>query len=470
MNRKEILVVYKQGPEAVVQLVTNMAARIQELEHRTKKNSKNSHKPPSTDGLNKPKTTSLRGKSERKTGGQPGHIGHTLHQVAEPDVIIQHPVTHCSGCHASLAEEPAIRTKKRQVFDIPPIFLAVTQHETEQKVCPHCRCVEESTFPKEVTNSTQYGPHIQQLIVYLKYHQHLSLERTAEFFEDVCHHPISQGTINRVLQVVSERLMPLEAQLHAHLLQEPVVHCDETGFRNQGKTEWVHTVSTQHMTLQYRHEKRGKEAMDAIGFLPAYEGITVHDGWRSYFTYESCEHVLCHVHHLRELKGIYEQTNQTWAKEMIDFLLTAKVAKEQANGQLRAEQLVHFEKEFDRILAQGEQLNPTPQKEKKSRGRPKQTPARNLLDRLGNHRDAVLAFLIHPAIPFDNNQAERDIRSIKVQQKISGSFRSAYGADNFLRVKSVISTLKKQRKSIFHAIQELLETGTIQLDNPFTER
>lgn len=435
----------------------------------TKKNSQNSHKPPSTDGLNKPKTTSLRGKSERKTGGQPGHIGHTLHQVAEPDVIIHHPVTHCSGCHASLEQEPVLRTKKRQVFDIPPILLEVTQHETEQKICPHCQRVEESAFPVTVTNHTQYGPRIQQLIVYLKYHQHLSLERTAEFFEDVCHHPISQGTINRVLQVVSEKLRPLEAQLRTHLCQSPVVHCDETGFRNQGKTEWVHTVSTAHMTLQYRHEKRGKDAMDEIGFLPAYQGITVHDGWRSYFTYDSCQHVLCHAHHLRELQGIDEQTNQAWAKEMIDFLLMAKEAKAHAAGQLSAEQLMHFEKEFDRILAQGEQLNPPPQKEKK-RGRPKQSPARNLLDRLRNHRDAVLAFLIHPAIPFDNNQAERDIRSIKVQQKISGSFRSAYGADNFLRVKSVISTLKKQGKSVFHAIQELLETGTIQLDNPFTKR
>lgn len=154
----------------------------------------------------------------------------------------------------------------------------------------------------------------------------------------------------------------------------------------------------------------------------------------------------------------------------MDFLLTAKEAKAHADGTLNAEQLMHFEKEFDRILAQGEQLNPPPQKEKKSRGRPKQSPARNLLDRLRNHRDAVLAFLIHPAIPFDNNQAERDIRSIKVQQKISGSFRSAYGADNFLRVKSVISTLKKQGKSIFHAIQELLETDTIQLDDSFKER
>jgi transposase len=473
MNRNEILAVYKQGPEAVVSLVqgiiTKYEQRIQELEFRTKKNSKNSHKPPSTDGLSKPKTKSLRGTSERKTGGQPGHIGHTLHQVDEPDVIIHHPVTHCSSCHTSLEQEPVTRTKKRQVFDLPPIFFEVTQHETEEKVCPQCLHVEESAFPESVTNGTQYGPRVQQLMVYLTYYQHLSLERTAEFFEDVCHRSISQGTINRVLKTVSERLEPLEEQLKESLVHAPVVHCDETGMRNKGKTEWVHTCSTDQLTLYYRHEKRGKKAMDDMGILPAYKGIAVHDGWKSYFAYDTCQHVLCNVHHLRELQGVYDQTKQPWAKDMMEFLLTAKQAKEQAPHQLEMSQLLAFEKEFERILTEGEQLNPLISKETPSRGRQKQSPARNLLNRLRKHQDAILSFLCHSAIPFDNNQAERDIRSIKVHQKISGSFRSDYGADNFLRVKSVISTLKKQGKSIFHALQEWMETETINLSHSLDE-
>ena len=474
MNQKDILAVYEQGPEAVVALIQGIIdtyekriqsheKRIQELEFRTKKNSKNSHKPPSTDGLRKPRPKSLRGKTGRKTGGQPGHIGHTLHQVEEPDFILYHRVSHCSCCYTSLEQEPVTRTKKRQVFDLPPIFLEVTQHETEQKVCPHCLHVEESTFPEDVTNVTQYGPRVQQLMVYLKYHQHLSLERTAEFFEDVCHRSISQGTINHVLKTVSERLQPLEEQMRQSILQSPVAHCDETGIRNQGKTEWVHTFSTDQLTLQYRHEKRGTKAIDDIGLLPSYQGIAVHDGWPSYFTYHKCQHVLCNVHHLRELQGIHDQTNEEWAKEMMDFLLIAKKIKAQANGQLSAEQLLAFEKEFERILTQGEHLHPPTQKEKTTRGRPKQSPSRNLLDRLRNYQDAVLAFLFHSDIPFDNNQAERDIRSIKVQQKVSGSFRSEYGADNFLRVKSIFSTLKKQGKSIFYSLQKLIETGTIDL-------
>ena len=179
---------------------------------------------------------------------------------------------------------------------------------------------------------------------------------------------------------------------------------------------------------------------------------------------------MCNVHHLRELQGIHDQTNEEWAKEMMDFLLIAKKTKAQANGQLSAEQLLAFEKEFERILTQGEHLHPPTQKEKTTRGRPKQSPSRNLLDRLRNYQDAVLAFLFHSDIPFDNNQAERDIRSIKVQQKVSGSFRSEYGADNFLRVKSIFSTLKKQGKSIFYSLQKLIETGTIDLYPTTNER
>lgn len=273
-----------------------------------------------------------------------------------------------------------------------------------------------------------------------------------------------------MLKTISERLQPLEEQMKAFVLQSPIAHCDETGFRNQGKTEWVHTFSTDQLTLPYRHKKRGTETMDEIGLLPSYKGMVVYDGWSSYFTYRSCQHVLCNVHHLHELQGIYDQTNEEWAKKMMDFLLTAKKTKSQANGQLSAEQLLTFEKEFERILTQGEQLHPSAKKEKPTRGRPKQSPSRNLLDRLRNDRDAVLAFLFHSDIPFDNNQAERDIRSMKVQQKISGSFRSEYGADNFLRVKSVFSTLKKQGKSIFHSLQKLIETGTIDLYPTTNER
>ena len=201
------------------------------------KNSKNSHKPPSTDGFMKPKTKSLREKSDRKTGGQLGHQGHTLHFVDDPHHVVRHSVVACSCCHATLAEEPVLRVKKRQVFDFPPITFEVTQHEIERKVCPMCFHTEESSFPSDATNVVQYGSHVKQLIVYLTHQHHLSLARTAEFFRDVCGQSISQGTIHQILMSVGEKLAPAEDQLRDILLQSPLAHVDETGIRHQGKTE-----------------------------------------------------------------------------------------------------------------------------------------------------------------------------------------------------------------------------------------
>jgi transposase len=465
MKREEILRVYHQGPDAVVQLVSNMAARIQELEFRSKKNSKNSHKPPSTDGFMKPKTKSLRQKSDCKTGGQLGHHGHTLHLVDDPHHIVRHSVVACSCCHATLAEEPVLRVKKRQVFDLPPITFEVTQHEIERKVCPECFHTEESSFPSDATNVVQYGAHVKQLIVYLTHQHHLSLARTAEFFHDVCGQSISQGTIHQILMSVGEKLAPAEEQLREILLQSPLAHVDETGIRHQGKTEWVHTFSTKQFVLQAHHAKRGQKAMDDIGLLPAYQGMVVHDGWSSYWAYDSCRHVLCNVHHLRELQGIHDQTQEAWAQEFITFFREANKAKGQADGQLSPSQLLALEKQFEHLLHEGESLHPLAPKDSSKKGRTKQSTVRNLLTRFRTYQQAVLAFLLHEDIPFDNNEAERDIRSLKLRQKISGTFRSDEGITNYLRTRSVVHTLKKQGKSVFHSLPAILETGHFDLSS-----
>lgn len=465
IDKSVISEAYDKGLDAVVSLFSECFSefenRIRELELQAKKNSKNSHKPPSTDGLQKPVTKSLREKTGRKTGGQPGHKGHTLRQVEHPDHVVVYPVTVCSCCQNSLEKEPVASKKIRQVFDIPPVHLEVIQHEIERKICPNCLHTEEASFPKDVTNTVQYGPNVQLMTIYLTQCQYMSFQRTSQFFRDVLQHSISQGTINCLIQSFGEKVQEIEEEIRSHLLDSAMIHCDETGLRNQGKTEWVHTYSTSECTLQYIHQKRGNIAMDEIGVLPRFTGTIVHDCWKPYFTYTECEHVLCNVHFLRELKGVSEQSNQSWAQEMADFLVNAK--QEIETRQLPTEQLVQYHKQYRAILAKGEEANPLIPKQGTNRGRQKQSPVRNLLNRLIEHQESVLAFLFHPSIPFDNNQAERDIRSVKLRQKISGSFRSEYGAHHFLRIQSYISTLRKQKKSIFDCMKKLIETGENRL-------
>jgi transposase len=209
-------------------------------------------------------------------------------------------VAVCSCCQTSLESELVANKKIRQVFDIPPICLEVIQHEVEQKICPTCGNLEEATFPQHVTNVVQYGQNVQLVATYLAHYQYVSLQRITEFFRDVYQHSISQGTINRLIHSFSEKLKGIEEEIRSHLLESRVIHCDETGLRNQGKTEWVHTYSTSEATIQYVHPKRGTEAMDKLEILPEFTGIAVHDCWKAYFTYTICEHVLCNVHFLRE--------------------------------------------------------------------------------------------------------------------------------------------------------------------------
>ncbi|MES5938267.1 MULTISPECIES: IS66 family transposase [unclassified Bacillus cereus group] len=462
LKKQEILAVYQKGPQAICDFVhqlesqiQNLKERIEELENRSKKNSTNSHKPPSTDGFRKPITKSLRKSSQRQTGGQLGHKGHTLGLTATPDHTITYSPTYCTCCYTSLDHEPVKGYRIRQVYDLPPIQIEVTEHKVEQKECPHCHSIQESQFPSTVSRPVQYGPNIKRLIPYLTHYQCLSLKRTKEFFQDCFGHSISEGTLVNHTNSFSAQLQPFLQEVKDQILQSSVVHFDETGMRVENKTQWLHTASTPEVTLQHIHQKRGKEAMDAGEILPSFSGIAMHDGWKSYDAYTDCRHVLCNAHLLRDLQGIIDSTGEKWAQQMQEFLTQALTLKKQYKGLLPKAEQENLSTAYQAILKEKQVFSSEPKK------KGKQTPAQNLWNRFVKYADRILAFLEHPDIPFDNNQAERDIRMTKVKQKVSGTFRSKKGAESFCQIRSFISTMKKQKQSVLQAIGQVIETGTV---------
>jgi len=436
-----------------------LRAEVQELRGKLAKNSQNSSKPPSTDGYKKPKPKSLRKPSGKKSGGQKGHAGARLERVEKPDHTIIHAVSHCQDCGHSLQQIPASGHCSRQVIDLPPLKLEVTEHQAELKVCPHCNCQNEAAFPTEAKTSVQYGSRIKSLLVYLNQYQ-----RTVQLVEDLFSHTISQGTLYAWNKACFGKLESAEERIRQAILASEVVHFDETGIRKQGKLHWLHAASTERLTFYGLHARRGIEAMHDLGILEHYTGTAVHDHWKSYFTF-SCGHALCNAHHLRELTYLAEQDNQTWAKSMIELLLEAKTASESMPENCLAadsSELASILLRYDALLEMGlAQDIPPPATKKKKRGRTKQSKSKNLLDRLRGFKENVLAFLTHPLIPFDNNLGERDIRMAKLKQKISGCFRGPDGGDFFARIRGYISTLRKNDLNILDGIQSAFEKSPI---------
>lgn len=466
ISRDEIRAVYAQGEEAVIALVEGLLeriavleARVEALENQISKNSRNSSKAPSSDGF-KPKVKSQRRKSERSSGGQPGHHGTTLEWSVEVDQVEQHCVAACSVCGQSLHDVEAETWDLRQVRDIAPIRLIVTEHQAEVKCCPHCQTSNRGEFPPHVNSVVQYGASLKGLMVYLLDYQLLPSARVAELLSDVFGCELSEATLYTSRASCFAGLSSVEAAITQQIQQAEVLHCDETGMQVNGKLWWLHVASTDGLTFYFVHTKRGKAAMDAMAILPNYQGISVHDGLKSYAQY-ACEHALCNAHHLRELTFILERYQQIWAEEMSTLLCDLKQqvddAKDRGKQALEPDLVQWFEERYQTLIQAGLAANPMPQLPPdalKPRGRPKQSPAKNLLDRL-QHQEKVLAFMYDFRVPFDNNQAERDLRMMKLKQKISGGFRSVEGAQMFARIRGYISTLKKQGLNVLDALKQV---------------
>jgi len=466
MTRQDILSVYEKGPDAAVGLVESLLATIGTLEERVKsledqlaQNSRNSSRPPSSDGYAKPEPKSLRKPSGRKPGGQKGHPGHRLEMAEKPDHTEVHEVKNCQACGKSLKGTEPTGYERRQVFDLPPLKIEVTEHRAEIKCCD-CGCENRGSFPEQVTQPTQYGPGIKSFEVYLSQYQLLPYERTQELFQDLFEHRLSQGSLVNTNNVCYTALEPVEKAIQEALVKSPQVHFDETGCRIEGKLHWLHVASTSMLTYYGPHAKRGSAAMDDMGILPRFEGTAIHDCLSSYFKYEQCSHSLCNVHHLRELAFVHERFGQGWAKQMADLLLETKElidGRRPTAPNLTRKEIKKIEKDYKKIVQEGFAANPELPRDEETnkRGPKRKTKPQKLLHRLNTRRREALAFMYDFDVPFDNNQAERDVRMTKVKAKISGTFRSQQGAKAFCRVRGYISTMKKQSVNVLQALKSV---------------
>ena len=438
--------------------IAGLTQQVKDLQDRLAKNSHNSSLPPSSDRfVRQPK--SLRKKSEKKTGGQEGHLGTTLRFSQAPDEVIEHRVAVCSSCQHDLREVEACVTLRRQVVDMPSPQLIVQEHRAEQKQCPRCQHITCASFPTAVAAPIQYGPLIGAAAVYLTQQQLLPLERTCEVLRDLLGVQMSEATVGELIKRTASELAGVEHQIKEALIEAAVIHQDETGLSVAGKRYWEHVTSTETLTHYHVDQSRGQDALNTIGILPVFQGISIHDGWASYFLYD-CEHALCLVHLLRELVFQAEEQGAVWAADLKDLLLSMKQATQQAREQgkrwLDPLEVLDWELAFLRLLDEGDHVTPSATAPPGTKGRIKQSAARNLLDRLRKHQQAVFCFLEDLRVDFDNNLAERDLRMIKVQQKVSGCFRSLAGAQAFSRIRGYLSTLRKQGLPLLSALQATL--------------
>lgn len=455
-RRQRLLQLARAGLSKLIDLllrledeVSQLRRQVKELRARLALNSQNSSKPPSTDGLAKPAPQSLRQKSGRRPGGQPGHAGRTLQPVAQPDRVRVHgldrcPCGRCGG--RSLRPEPVLDHEKRQVFELPQKPLEVTEHQAEIKRCPVSGCLVTAAFPPGVDAPVQYGPRFRAQMVYFNIEHFIPFARLTRISEDLYGQPLSEATAVAANQGTYAHLAPFELRVVELLPQAPVNGCDESGLRVAQRLHWLHVVSNSALTFYGVHAKRGAEAMDEFGILPRCKNWLIHDHWKPYFTYTECLHALCNEHHLRELKFLAEEHQEGWAQEMSAFLLDC-LERRKGQGVLDQRQFQRIQAQYRAILKKGRRLHPRRQ------GRGPQSKGANLLDRLEAFELNVLAFTVFAEVPFTNNGAERDIRMEKIKQKVSGCFRTLHGARVFARIRSYISTCRKQGRNILEELQ-----------------
>ena len=425
------------------------------MANRLSLNSRNSSKPPSQARFSKDQDEKpAKDDTDKKSGGQPGRIGTTLKKIDNPDVT-----THLTIDRTTIPADDYkfVGYDCRQVFDID-IRRVVTEYQAEILENPQGQRFT-APFPAGVTKAVQYGNGVKAQSVYLSQYQFIPLKRVQEHFQEQLGLPISEGSIFTYNRQAYEMLEQFEQKLIVKMLNSKVLHADETGINIAGLTRWLHCVSSPLLTLYYAHEKRGVEAMDSMALLTLFSGILVHDHWKPYFKLV-CQHALCNAHHLRELVFAHEQEGQAWAKLMIDLLESILNDVYSHAGALPEDQAAHYREQYRAILEQGEiECPPPPERQQTDRkkGRLKRSKSRNLLERLRNYEQETLRFMTDVDIPFTNNQGENDIRMTKLQQKISGCFRSKEGADIFCRVRSYLSTCRKNNVSATDALTMLFE-------------
>lgn len=430
------------------------------IEPAIKRDSHNSNQPPSLDlPWTKPKRTrSLRKQSGLKVGGQPGHPGATLKPVAVPNRIVSYSNDECQLCGASLAEVEPSRFFRRQVFEIENGSMSVVEHRTSHKSCPTCGDLSKGRFPTSVTAPVQYGASVLSRVVYLHLYQLLPVARTQEAMRDLFGCNISQASIQRAARLCSDKLVRSEKRIKQAIRDSEVIGADETGIRINGKNAWVHVARTDTLTHLGAHTNRGKAAFDTIGILNQYKGTLVRDGWLSYKWYQQCKHSLCNAHLLRDLTyiGESEPHHEKWttalAKLLIEIKEEVEAARNNSQTELESKLREDFLRRYDALTARAtEKVRGSP--ERKSTG----LTATKLIGRFIKDKTEVLRFMTDFAVPFDNNGSERDLRMLKLQQKIAGCFRTTEGAITFCRVRSYLSSVRKQSCGLLTALERALK-------------
>jgi transposase len=436
--------------------------------------------PPGTKAANSVRRTrSLRRKTGRRVGGQVGHRGATLRQVEFPDRLRVHAPQRCRQCRAALADATVVGYSRRQVFDLPPAALEVTEHWAQVKRCGACGARTKGRFPAEVSAPAQYGERVRAVATYLHKYQLLPFARTSEAMSDLFGCSISPGTIETTRHRCAAGLVGVEEQIKQGIRAAEVIGADETGLRVAGRSHWIHVARTDALTHYGYDARRGKMAMEAIGILPQFTGVCVRDGWFSYDEYRQATHALCNVHLLRELLYVEEVAaeQQQWTRPLAKLLLEIKAEVERAKGRgetkLSDEHLDKFTARYDRLVRRAARLNPPPVAEKSDAAvkrykvvrAKRRDPAQPLIYRLQTKREQVLRFMTDFRVPFDNNASERDIRMVKLQQKIGGCFRTMEGAEAFCRIRSYLSSARKQGHSPLAALERAFAGKPLALNS-----
>jgi transposase len=435
-----------------------LQTEVRRLRDSAAQNSSNSSRPPSTDKPEKPQPKSLRPKSGRKPGGQPGHPGRTLQFSDSPKHIEIHPLLECE-CGEDLSQQPATDFQRRQVFDLPPLTLECTEHRAEIKECPCCQRTCTAPFPADIKAPVQYGKNFRTLLAYLYDAQQGASLRISEMCAEMFSYAISEATLQSARQELHQALQPFEERLVEILPQEPILHADETGVPINKVGHYLHCICTPLLTFFAIHRKRGKEAMEAIGILPKFKGWLMTDFLSSYLAFGHCLHTFCKSHLLRELVFLFEQHQQTWAKDLYDLfleMLKYVTDRKTRDGPLKKKEFKHWQRRYRNILQAGRQANPLSAAQL-ARKRPKQSKEQNLLDRLEGYEECILAFLWMWDLPFTNNEAERAFRMIKARLKISGCFRTLEGARRHVRIRSYISTVRKHGLPVLEQLRNALD-------------